>query len=258
MIRVFIVDDHEIVRKGLRQLLVEDPEIVICGESETAEGLEKHARTGNWDVLVLDISLPGGGGPEMVRRLMKLSSPPAIIIYTMYPEDSHAIGYFRAGARAFLNKRRSIRELAEAIHMVSRGSRYVTPSLSQYLFEHDIGLDNEPGQIFSPRELQVIRALAEGQRATDIAEKLGVSASTVNTYVQRIKEKLGVRSVVEVVGFLRGTTNCWGDGPSWPVYRLTPAWNPSTSAVGMPPPPPGFTTTCTPGEINKKPVACIQ
>jgi DNA-binding NarL/FixJ family response regulator len=121
----------------------------------------------------------------------------------MYPEDSHAIAYFRAGARAFLNKRRSIKELADAIHMVSRGQRYVTPGISQYLFEHDIGLDKEPGLIFSPRELQVVRALAEGLRATDIADKLGVSASTINTFVQRIKEKLGVRSVVEVVDFAR-------------------------------------------------------
>ena len=203
MIRLFIVDDHEIVRKGLRQLLADDPQIEICGESETAEGLEKLALTGKWDVLVLDINLPGGGGPQMVRRLVALPSPPAVVIYTMYPEDNHAIAYFRAGARAFLNKRRSIRELAEAIHMVSRGQRYVTPGLSQYLFEHDIGLDKEPGLIFSPREMQVVRALAEGLRATDIAEKLGVSASTVNTYVQRIKEKLGVRSIVEVVDFAR-------------------------------------------------------
>jgi DNA-binding NarL/FixJ family response regulator len=203
MIRLFIVDDHEIVRKGLRQLLAEDPEIEICGESETAEGLVEKARLGGWDVLVLDINLPGGGGPDMVRRIAEVPSPPAVVIYTMYPEDSHAIAYFRAGARAFLNKRRSIKELAEAIHMVKNGRRYVTPGLSKYLFENDIDVDREPGRVLSPRELQIVRALAEGRRGTEIAEKLGVSASTVNTFVQRIKEKLGVRSIVEVVDFAR-------------------------------------------------------
>jgi DNA-binding NarL/FixJ family response regulator len=201
MIRLFIVDDHEIVRQGLRQVLAEDSEIQICGETDTAVGLVEKARAGRWDVLVLDISLPGGGSPEIVKRIMEIKSPPAIVMYTMYPEDSHAIAYFRAGARAFMNKRRSIKELNEAIHMAAKGSRYITPSLCRYLFDNDLNVDKDP--VFSPRELQVIRALAGGRRATQIAEDLRVTTSTVNTYVQRLKEKLGVCSIVEVIDFAR-------------------------------------------------------
>jgi DNA-binding NarL/FixJ family response regulator len=203
MIRVFIADDHEIVRKGLRQILAEDPEIEISCEADTASGLEEKVKSCRCDVLVLDINLPGGRGPETVKRIAGLKPPPAVVIYTMYPEDSHAIAYLRAGAKAFLNKRRSIKELAEAIKEASRGKRYITPSLSSYLFEYDISVDKEPGKIFSPREIQVIRRLSEGRRAIEIAQSLGVSASTVNTYVQRIKEKLGVRSIVEVVDYAR-------------------------------------------------------
>jgi two-component system invasion response regulator UvrY len=203
MIRVFVADDHDIVRSGLQRLLAEDPEIQICGEASTGSGLVDRARRERPDVVVLDINMPGNDGTKTVRALTQLTPPPAVVIFTMYPEDSHAVAYLRSGAKAFLNKRRSIRELADAIRTVSKGRRYVTPELARYLFEHSIDVEKAASKIFSPRERQVILRLAEGGRAVDIAAETGVSASTVNTYVQRIKEKLGVRSIVEIVEFAR-------------------------------------------------------
>ncbi len=203
MIRVFIADDHDIVRSGLRRLLAEDPEIQICGEASTASGLVNRVRQERPDVVALDINMPGSDGTKTVRALTQLKPAPAVVIFTMYPEDSHAVAYLRSGAKAFLNKRRSIRDLADAIRTVHKGRRYITPDLTQCLFEHGINVEEPASKIFSPRERQVIERLAEGGRAVDIAAEFGVSASTVNTYVQRIKEKLGAHSIVEIVEFAR-------------------------------------------------------
>ncbi len=203
MIRVCIADDQDIVRSGLRRLLAEDPEIRVCDEASTGYGLVDRASRERWDVVVLDINLPGSNGTKMIRALADLQPAPAIVIFTMYPEDSHAVAYLRCGAKAFLNKRRSIRELATAIRTVHSGARYITPELAQYLIERDIDVEQAVGTTFSARERQVILRLAEGRRAVDIAAELCVSASTVNTHVQHIKEKLGVRSVVEIVDFAR-------------------------------------------------------
>jgi DNA-binding NarL/FixJ family response regulator len=203
MIRVFIADDHAIVRKGLRQLFSEERDLDVCGESATAEGLVERAGTEKWDVLILDVNIPGGSGPDLVSAFAQLPSPPAVIIYTMYPEDSHAIAFLRAGALAFINKKRSIDELVEAIRKVHSRKRYLTPDLAHYLFEHDIDFEKTPDKIFSQREREVIQGLAVGSRPIEIAAGLGISASTVNTFIQRIKGKLGVHSAVEIVEFAR-------------------------------------------------------
>ena len=203
MIRVFIADDHEIVRSGLRQFLSAKPGIEICGEAETAEDLPMLARREKWDVLVLDINMPGNTGHEMVRKLVWSNPDLAIVIFTMYPEDSHAVGYLRSGARAFLNKRRPIRELAEAIRIASQGRRYITQDLAEYLTEFRIDLEKTPDRMFSSREIEVIRHLAQGTSSTEIASLFGVAQSTVNTFVRRIKLKLGVNSIVEIVDFAR-------------------------------------------------------
>ncbi len=138
-----------------------------------------------------------------MRALTELQPAPAVVIFTMYAEDGHAVAYLRSGAKAFLNKQRSTRELAAAIRTVHTGARYITPDLAQYLIERNIDVQGAPSTILSARERQVVLRLAQGARAVAIAAELGVSASTVNTYVQRIKEKLGVRSVVEIVEFAR-------------------------------------------------------
>ena len=203
MIRVFIADDHDIVRSGLRQFLSSKSDINICGESETAEDLTKRARRENWDVLVMDINMPGNPGPGMVKELLQINPGLAVVIFTMYPEDSHAVAYLRSGAKAFLSKRRPIGELVGAIRAAAEGKRYITQDLAQYLLEFDIDLSKEPGKIFSERELQVVRHLAQGQSSKQIALLLGVSQATVNTFVRRIKLKLGVHSIVEIVEFAR-------------------------------------------------------
>jgi len=153
------------------------------------------------NVLILDVNMPGVSGPGTVHEIVSHPGAPKVVVFTMYNEDSHAVGFLRAGASAFINKRRSSDELIRAIRKAAEGRRYITPELADFLFENQIDIQKEPARLLSAREVQVVRSLAAGQRATEIASELGLSVSTVNTFVQRTKEKLGARTVVEIVQF---------------------------------------------------------
>ena len=203
MIRVFIADDHEVVRDGLRRALDDRPDVAPCGEAATVDELFGRLLEARADVVVLDVHMPGSDGPDVVRQLRQGPSPPHVVVFTRYDEDSHAIAYLRAGASAFLSKRRSMNELHAAIRKASKGGRYITPTLADYLLVNQIDIERAPRDVLSDRELDVVRRLADGARATEIAAELGLSASTVNTYVQRIRTKLGVRTSVEIVDFAR-------------------------------------------------------
>ena len=203
MIRVFVADDHEIVRSGLKQLFAQESDIEVVGETDTAESLLAVLHKSGPQVLVLDINMPGNPGPETVRELLHEMPGLAIVVFTMYPEDSHAVSYLRSGASAYVSKRRSIVEVLKAIRNAARGRRYFTEDLKDYLFLNDIDLSRPPENILSLREVQVVRKLADGLRSKEIASELEVSQSTVNTYVQRVKIKLGVKSIVEIVEFAR-------------------------------------------------------
>lgn len=203
MIRVILADDHDIVRMGLRQLLGDCADLEVVGEAASLdETLALVTRT-PCDVVVLDIGMPGGSGTHAVQRLLARDRAPRIVVFTMYNEDSHAIGYLRAGVGAFINKRRPSHELVEAIRKVHAGGRYITPTLAEYLFEHQIDVHKGPADLLSDREMDVVRALASGKRATEIAGEWSISSSTVNTYVQRIKTKIGARTAVEIVDYAR-------------------------------------------------------
>ncbi len=203
MIRVFVADDHDIVRTGLRRVLEDLPDMMWCGEASCLEDVFDALARGPVDVVVLDVNMPGGGGAHAVDRLLGLTPPPRIVVFTMYAEDAHAVAFLRAGAGAYISKRRSSSELIAAIRKVHAGGRYVTAELADYLFQHQIDVEKAPSDLLSERELEVVRSLARGLRATEVAADFAVSTSTVNTYVQRIKAKLGVHTAVEIVEFAR-------------------------------------------------------
>ena len=203
MIRVFIADDHDIVRDGLRTAISDAPDMSVVGEVADATGIRKRLTAVKPDVLVLDVNMPGCGGPEAVRDIRTGAPAPQVVVFTMYNEDRHAVGFLRAGAAAFINKRRSTRELLNAIRRAAEGRQTITSDLEDYILENQIDMQKAPQDLLSARELEVVRLLAAGLRATEIADQQGLSTSTVNTFVQRAKEKLGVRTVVEVVQFAR-------------------------------------------------------
>jgi two-component system, NarL family, invasion response regulator UvrY len=199
MIRVFVADDHEIVRSGLKRLFADTPDIEWCGEAEDMDALLQRLPPARADVIVLDINMPGGGHPAAVSTLLRAQPPPKIVIFSMYGEDKHAVAYLRAGARAYLNKARSSLELVDVIRKVSTGRRHLISTLQDHLFKNQIDLEKTPADLLSSRELEIVRALAEGLRSTEVARALGISVSTVNSIVLRIKRKLGVRTLIEIV-----------------------------------------------------------
>jgi len=199
MIRVLIADDHQVVRGGLRATIQEQPDMSVCGELADASRLVAEVSERKPDVVVLDINMPGSGSTSLVREIRSLANAPQVVIFTMYNEDSHAVGYLREGAAAFINKRRSTEELLRAVRRAAAGSRYTTNELQEFLFENQIDPQKQPLDLLSAREVQGIRPLAAGKRATEIASELGLSTSTVNTFVERVKTKLGLRTTVEIV-----------------------------------------------------------
>lgn len=203
MIRVFIADDHEVVRDGLRRSFDDRADVTPCGAAESVDEVFALLPAARADVVVLDVHMPGSDGADVVRQIRQLPNAPRVVVFTRYDEDSHAIAYLRAGASAFLSKRRSMNELYAAIRKAWEGGRYITPTLADYLLANQVEIERAPRDVLSDRELDVVRRLADGARATEIAAELGLSASTVNTYVQRIRTKLGVRTSVEIVEFAR-------------------------------------------------------
>ena len=201
MIRVFITDDHEIVREGLKRIVADTDDMVVCGDAASGEELISRAEQVEWDVLVLDISLPGINGVEVMQRIREMKPDTKIVVFTMYDEASHALRVMRAGARGFLSKGRPPVEVLDAIRKVHAGGRYIPPSLAEYLFEQHVDLKKEPHQNMSGREYEILILLGKGKNTKEIAEQLNVSYSTITTYVHRIKNKLSVKSIGEIVQY---------------------------------------------------------
>lgn len=203
MIRIFLVDDHEVVRNGLKRIIEDINDMVVCGEASDANGLINMLEQATPDIVILDVHMPGGNNPVLVGRVRAMHKPPGVVVFTMFQEDSHAIAYLRAGAGAFISKSRSTYDLIDAIRKVNEGGHYITPTLADYLFENQVTIDKPPQTTLSASEIEVIRALANGKRATEIARETNRSVSTINTFVQRIKTKLGLHTTIQIVQYAR-------------------------------------------------------
>ncbi len=201
MIKVFLADDHDIVRSGLRGLLEEVPDMQVCGEAATVTDLLALLPTVKADALILDVSMPGHKGPKTVEDICSLHKPPKVIVFTMYREDSHAVPYLRAGASAFVSKRRPTSDLLEAIRASQRHETYLPDEVADHLDEQGVDLQAPIEPDLTQRERQILRLLLEGYRSVAIATEIGVTASTVNTHVQNIKHKLGLSSLVDLVRY---------------------------------------------------------
>lgn len=204
MIKVCIADDHEIVRTGLKRILSETGDISIVSEAASVEELMDAIKNSAISVLVLDVNMPGSEGVQTINRILSLKGDIKIVVFTMYNEDSHAVAFLRAGAFAFINKRLQTSELIEAIRKAHSGKRHITQTLAEYLFEQGIDIQKKPHESLSQREYTVFLKLAQGEKSTNIAESMNISVSTVNTFVQRIKTKLGAKTILQIVDYARG------------------------------------------------------
>ena len=195
MIRVGIVDDHAIVRSGLRQFLSEHVDLRVTGEASNGREALELVRGGEVDVLLLDISMPDQGGVDALAAIKARFPDLAVLILSGFPETHYATALLRQGASGYLNKDCDPEEIANAIRTVARGRRYISPAVAEMLADNlGAGVDRPPHELLSERELQVFLRLAQGETIGHMAEAMFLSVKTVSTYRTRVLEKLKLAS----------------------------------------------------------------
>ncbi len=202
MLRILIADDHPIVRQGLAQLITKTADMVVADEaSDGSEVLDK-ARASHFDVVLLDISMPGLHGLDIIRQLKKESPKLPILILSMHSEEQYAVRAFRAGASGYLTKQSAPDELLAAIRKVSIGGKYVSSSLAEKLAtDLEIGAGNLPHEALSNREYEVLLMIAAGKTVAEIGEALSLSVQTISTYRSRILQKMQMKNNVELASY---------------------------------------------------------
>ena len=202
MIRVLIVDDHETVRRGLKEIFADEfPELAVCEASHSQAALELIASR-EWDLVLLDINIPGRSGLEVLQEAKRLRPQTPVLILSAYPEAEFALRSFKLGASSYLNKGRASDELVAAAKKALAGGRYVTASLAEKLAAAVGGdFQQAPHDSLSNRELQVLRMVARGGTIKEIAAELNLSEKTVGTYRTRISKKMGLATNVELARY---------------------------------------------------------
>lgn len=202
MIRVLVADDHAIVRRGLRELLGETPDVEVAAEAATSAEALECVRRQPLDVVVLDLSLPGRGGLDLLADIKAERAELPVLILTVHPEDQYAVRALKAGASGYITKESAPEVLVDAVRRAAAGGRYVSPTLAEKLALHLDGARRcEPHEALSDREFQVFRLLAGGRTVGQIAEELSLSVKTVSTYRARVLGKMGLRTNAELTQY---------------------------------------------------------
>jgi DNA-binding NarL/FixJ family response regulator len=201
MIKILIADDHAVVREGIKRIL-RDQQLHRFGEAATAEETLSAIRNSDWDILILDLSLPARGGLAVLEELKSLAPKLRTIVYSMHPEDQFGLRVLRAGAVGYLAKERAPEELIHAIEKVRAGGIYVSETLAENLAARlRSGADVPLHHRLSSREYTVFEQIAKGQSVSQIAEALCLSVKTVSTYRARILEKMGLTSNADLIRY---------------------------------------------------------
>jgi two-component system invasion response regulator UvrY len=201
MIRVFIADDHAIVRHGLRQLIESTDDLQFAGEAADGRALLEQAESGTWDVLILDLSLPRVSGLEALKRLKEIRPKLAVVVLSMYAEEQYAVPTMRAGASAYLSKDRPGEELLAAIRRVARGGTYLTEKVADQVIRAPAQAEKLPHETLTAREYQIFTLVVHGSTVSEIAAELDLTAGTVSGHLQKVKTKLGAHSIAEIVSY---------------------------------------------------------
>ena len=200
--RVLVVDDHFVVRNGVTQMLQDVFPGIHVGTAETTHAALSLMESDRWDLVILDLSLPGRGGLEVIKQMKDASPGSAILVYTMFPEEQFGVRALRAGADGYLTKDRPQDELVDAARRVSGGKRYITPALADSL-AHYVAEPNASNlhELLSDREFQILRLLASGKTPTAIGVELSLSIKTVSTYRTRILVKLNLTTTADLIRY---------------------------------------------------------
>jgi two-component system invasion response regulator UvrY len=200
--KILIADDHEIVRRGLKDILADAFDLAQVGEARDAQETLAAAHRQSWDIILLDINMPGRGGLEVLEELKRSYPRLPILVLSAYSEDDYALRAFKLGAAGYLSKQSASDELLAAVRKALAGGHYVTPSLAEKMAEALAGeTPTAPHELLSPRELQVLRLIAAGKTVKEIAAELALSEKTIGTYRTRISQKMGLSSNVELTRY---------------------------------------------------------
>jgi len=201
-IKIIIADDHAIVREGLKQIVAEEKDMLVCGEAENASGLMELLNKEQWSIVVLDINMPGKSGLEALKDIKQIYPNLPVLILSMFSEDQYGLRAIKAGASGYLKKVSAPTELVVAIRKIVSGRKYINSSLAEKLAEnlgsgYNIFLHDK----LSDREFQIMCNIALGKSAEEIAEELSLSINTIYTYRNRIFEKMSMKSNVELTQY---------------------------------------------------------
>jgi len=202
MIRVLIADDHAILRRGLKQILAETADMTVAGEAENSQQALQLVREGEWDVVLLDISMPDRNGIDTLKLIKKERPKLAVLMLSMHPENQYAIRALRAGASGYLTKQSAPAQLVTAIRQVKEGRKYVSPTLAEQLAARlDDDAERPPHDALSNREYQTLTLLASGKTLSEVALDLKLSVKTVSVYRSRLLEKLQLKNNAELTHY---------------------------------------------------------
>lgn len=201
-IRVLIADDHAIVRQGFKQIFSETEDLVVAGEADDGAEALQLARQKEWDVFLLDVTMPNRNGIDTLKQLKKEFPRLPVLILSMHPEEQYAVRAIKAGASGYLTKQSAPEQLVTAIRQVARGKKYVSPAVAEQLV-NAISTDSEKPlhEVLTDREFQVFKLIASGKPLTAIADELNLAVATISTFRTRIVEKTGLRSNAEMIRY---------------------------------------------------------
>jgi DNA-binding NarL/FixJ family response regulator len=202
MTRILLVDDHPIVRQGIKQVLAGAFHPALVGEAANAEEGLMEIRGTEWDVMVLDLTLPGSSGMDLLKDLHRERPTLPVLVLSMHPPDQFARRAMNAGASGYLTKDSSPTELVKAVGEVIAGRRYLNPSvIEQLVAHHDTNVSQRPHEVLSDREYQVLRMIASGLTVSQISSRLSLSVKTISTYRARVLEKMGMKTTAELMHY---------------------------------------------------------
>ena len=201
-IKILMVDDHAMVRDGLKRILADAPDTRVAGEAASGAEAIRLACGGDWDVVLLDVSLPDTNGLEVLKAIKEHSPELPVLILSMYPEDQYALRMLKAGAAGYLSKEGASSQLVAAIRKVAAGGKYISPAVAEKL-AWEVERRKKPAthEDLSNREFEILRFIASGKTVSQIAEKLHLSVKTVSTYRTRLLEKMNMKSNAELTHY---------------------------------------------------------
>lgn len=202
MIKILVADDHTIVREGLKQIFSETQDMVVSDEAKNGQEVIKKVENNDYGIVLLDISLPGRSGLDVLKQLKLIKPKLPVLVLSMHPEEQYAVRSIRAGASGYLTKESASQELIQAIRKISQGRKYITSSLAEkFALEMEVDTSKPLHEALSDREYQVLCMIASGKTVKEIGAALSLSVKTISTHRSRILKKMKMKNNAQLIRY---------------------------------------------------------